>query len=169
MLRFEEKEKARAAARLGSLGLTVLAQEPDGDDSAEFVGGIARLEAVLSLRNKAMAAVGLAHLKPLTAYTTELFDRALEKPASKAYRSANVSEIIAADRQAWEEVLRLVGAKTGSLDSCLMHVCKAGGLLSSLLRPVLCEQGQNSASTWVCFLVRFMFWLVSHFWSGEKR
>ena len=81
----------------------------------------------------------MAHLKPLSAYLTELFDRAFEKTASKNYRSPNASEVIAADRQAWEEIIRLVEAKKGDVDSCLMNISKAGGLLGMLLRPVPCE------------------------------
>lgn len=141
----QEKEKAIAAAKLGALGLAVLAQEDDGDDGVDFVGGLPRLDLPFDTRNKALAAAGMAHLKPRTVYTTVLFDHALEKPTSKAYRAPNVGEIVAADRQAWSEILRLVEAKSGTIDSCGLHVCKAGGLVGSLLRPVPCEAKQTPA------------------------
>ena len=111
---------------------------------------MARLEAKLALRNKAMAAAGVAHLKPLLVYTTELFDKAFEKPVSKNFRAPNAAELIAADRQAWEEIISLVEDKKGDVDSCLIHVSKAGGLLGTLLRPVPCELKQGQVRVACC-------------------
>ena len=121
---------------------------------------MARLEAKLALRNKALAAAGVAHLKPLLVYTTELFDKAFEKPVSKNFRAPNPAELIAVDRQAWEEIIRLVEDKKGDVDSCLIHVSKAGGLLGTLLRPVPCElkQGQVKVACSVfCQFLRLLF------------
>lgn len=132
----QDKEKAKAAAKLGSLGLTVIAQEEDAGDGTEFTGGLSRLEAKLKLRDLALAAAGVADLKVLSMYTTELFDRAYEKPLCKNYRPPTVPEVIAADKQAWQEALRLVAAGSGDLNACLVHVSKAGGLVSTLLRPM---------------------------------
>jgi hypothetical protein len=167
----QDKEKAKAAAKLGALGLAVLSPETETEECGDFVGGLARLEAKLTIRNKALAAAGVAHLKPLTVYVTELFDRALDKTTSKSYRAPNTAEVIAADRQAWEEIMRLVDAKRGDVDSCILHVSKAGGLLSSLLRPVPCEikQVQVNAAMGYVFSTKMNLLPFAVFCQGPQQ